>query len=68
MVTPRDSRTPASACDRVRHLHWEVTAMRAFLVACIAAVVIAGAAAAILTSSYVPNSSADAFSTQGVRL
>jgi hypothetical protein len=42
--------------------------MRAFLVACIAAVVIAGAAAAILTSSYVPNSAADAFSTQGVRL
>jgi hypothetical protein len=42
--------------------------MRAFLAACIAAVVIAGAAAGVLTSSYVPDSAADVFSTKSVRL
>jgi hypothetical protein len=42
--------------------------MRAFLVACVAAVLIAGGAAAVLTSSYVPNSASNVFSTQSVRL
>lgn len=42
--------------------------MRAFLVGCTVAVLLAVGAAAVLTSSYVPNSAADVFSTQGVRL
>jgi hypothetical protein len=62
------SRFPTSAYGRISNLHWEAMAMRAFLVACVAAIVIAGTAAAILTSSYVPNSAASAFSTQSVRL
>ena len=42
--------------------------MRTFLAACAAAVLIAVGAAAVLNSSYVPDSAADVFSTQGVRL
>jgi hypothetical protein len=42
--------------------------MRTFFVACLAAVLLAAAAAVILNSGYVPNSSATAFSTQGVRI
>ena len=42
--------------------------MRAFLGACAVAVLLAVGAAGVLTSSYVPNSVADVFSTQGVRL
>ena len=42
--------------------------MRTFLAACATAVLIAVGAAAVLNSSYVPDSAASAFSTQGVRL
>jgi hypothetical protein len=42
--------------------------MRAFLAACLAAVVIAVGAAAVLNSSFVPDSASSVFSTQGVRL
>jgi hypothetical protein len=42
--------------------------MRAFLAGCTVAVLIAVGAAAVLTSRYVPDSVADVFSTQGVRL
>ena len=45
---------------------WEET-MRAFLIAVLAAVVIAATAAAVL-NTYVPDTSAEAFSTQGVRI
>jgi hypothetical protein len=41
--------------------------MRTFLVAVLAAIVIAGAAAIVL-NAYVPDSSAEAFSTQSVRI
>ena len=41
--------------------------MRTFLVAVVAAVLIAGGAALVL-NSYVPDTSAGAFSTQGVRI
>jgi hypothetical protein len=41
--------------------------MRAFLVAVLAAIVIAGAAAVVL-NTYVPDNSAEAFSTKGVRI
>lgn len=42
--------------------------MRAFLVACLAAVVIAVGAYAVLNSGYVKNSASSVFSTQGTRL
>jgi hypothetical protein len=45
---------------------WEET-MRTFLVAVLAAVLIASAAAVVL-NTYVPDSSAEAFSTQSVRI
>jgi hypothetical protein len=45
---------------------WEET-MRTFLIAVLAAVVIA-AAAAIVLNNYVPDTSAEAFSTQSVRI
>lgn len=41
--------------------------MRTFLVACLAAILIAICAAVVL-DNYVPNSSSGAFSTQGVRI
>ncbi len=41
--------------------------MRTFLVACLAAVLIAAGAALVL-NKYVPDSSASAFSTQSVRI
>jgi len=41
--------------------------MRTFLVAVVAAVLIAGGAALVL-NSYVPDTAAGAFSTQGVRI
>ena len=43
-------------------------AMRVFLAACASAVLIAVGAAAVLKSSYVPDSASNVFSTQGVRL
>jgi hypothetical protein len=46
---------------------WEGMQMRTFLVAVVAAVLIAGAAAFVL-NTYVPDTSAGAFSTQGVRI
>lgn len=42
--------------------------MRTFLVACLAAVLLAAGAAVVLNSSYVPNSSSGVFSTKGVRI
>lgn len=42
--------------------------MRAFLVGCLAAVVIAVCAAYVLNSSYVPSASSTVFSTTGVRI
>lgn len=42
--------------------------MRTFLVACLAAVLIAAGAAVVLNSSYVPDSASQVFSTQGVRI
>jgi hypothetical protein len=45
---------------------WEET-MRTFLVAVLAAIVLAGAAA-IALNLYVPDNSAEAFSTQSVRI
>lgn len=41
--------------------------MRTFLVACLAAIVIASGAAFVL-NNYVPDASSSAFSTQGVRI
>lgn len=41
--------------------------MRTFLVACLAAILIACGAALVLTT-FVPDSSSSAFSTQGVRI
>ena len=45
---------------------WEET-MRTFVVAVLAAVLLASAAAVVL-NTFVPDSSAEAFSTQGVRI
>ena len=42
--------------------------MRAFLVACAAAIVLAIGAAYILNSGYVPDSSSTVFSTKAVRI
>jgi len=42
--------------------------MRAFLAACFAAIVLAVGAAAVLNSSYVPDSASSVFSTQGARV
>ena len=42
--------------------------MRTFLVACLAAVLLAAGAAVVLNSSYIPNSSSSVFSTQAVRI
>jgi hypothetical protein len=42
--------------------------MRAFLVACLAAIIIAAGAAFVLNSGYVPDSSSNVFSTKGVRI
>jgi len=42
--------------------------MRAFLVACLAAIVIAAGAAYVLNSGYLPDSSSRVFSTKGVRI
>jgi hypothetical protein len=42
--------------------------MRAFLVACLAAALIATGAAYVLNSGYLPNASSSVFSTQGVRI
>jgi len=41
--------------------------MRTFLVACLAAILIASGAALVL-NTYVPDSSSSAFSTKGVRI
>jgi len=50
----------------MKHKVWEET-MRSFVVAVLAAVLIASAAAVVL-NTFVPDSSAEAFSTQGVRI
>jgi hypothetical protein len=42
--------------------------MRVFLVACLAAIVIAVCAAYVLNSGYVPDASSTVFSTTGVRI
>jgi hypothetical protein len=42
--------------------------MRAFLIACLAAVLIATGAAFVLNNNYIPNSASTVFSTQGVRI
>jgi hypothetical protein len=42
--------------------------MRAFLIACLAAILIAASAAFVLNSNYIPDSSSTVFSTQGVRI
>jgi len=42
--------------------------MRTFLVACLAAVLLAAGAAVVLNRSVIPNSSSSVFSTQGVRI
>jgi hypothetical protein len=42
--------------------------MRAFLVACLAAIAMAVGAAYVLNSGYVPDSAAAVFSTPGVRI
>jgi hypothetical protein len=42
--------------------------MRAFLMACVAAVAIAACAAVVLNSNAIPNLSSTIFSTQGVRI
>jgi hypothetical protein len=42
--------------------------MRAFLLACLATVVLAVGAAFVLNSGYLPNSASAAFSTTGVRI
>jgi hypothetical protein len=42
--------------------------MRAFLLACLAAVLIAVGAALVLNSSYVPDSASSVFSTPAVRI
>jgi hypothetical protein len=41
--------------------------MRAFLIACLAAILVA-IGAAIVLNNYVPNASSNAFSTQSVRI
>jgi hypothetical protein len=50
----------------MQHKVWEEI-MRTFLVAVLAAVLLAGAAAVVL-NTYVPDSSAEAFSSQSVRI
>jgi hypothetical protein len=42
--------------------------MRAFLLACLAAVLLGGGAAFVLNSGYLPNAASTVFSTQGVRI
>ena len=42
--------------------------MRAFLVACLVAVALAAAAAALLNSGLLPDASQTVFTTQGVRI
>ena len=42
--------------------------MRAFLVACVVALVLAVSAAYLLNNNLIPNSSQSVFSTQGVRI
>jgi hypothetical protein len=42
--------------------------MRAFLLACLAAVVIAVGAAYVLNSGYLPNAASSVFTTTGVRI
>jgi hypothetical protein len=42
--------------------------MRAFLMACLAAVVIAAGAAYVLNSGYLPNAASSVFTTTGVRI
>ena len=42
--------------------------MRAFLIACLAAILIAACAAFVFNNDYIPNSSSTVFSTQGVRI
>jgi hypothetical protein len=42
--------------------------MRVFLLSCLAAVLIAACAAAVLNSHYVPSASSEAFSTKGTRI
>lgn len=41
--------------------------MRSFLIACLAAIVLAAGAAVVL-NNYVPNSASSAFSTEGTRI
>lgn len=42
--------------------------MRAFLVACLVAVLLGAGAAYVLNSGYLPNAASTVFSTQGVRI
>jgi len=42
--------------------------MRAFLLACLAAVLVGAGAAVVLNSGYLPNAASTVFSTQGVRI
>jgi hypothetical protein len=42
--------------------------MRVFLLSCLAAILVAVGAAALLNSHYVPSASSEAFSTQGTRI
>jgi hypothetical protein len=42
--------------------------MRAFLVACLAAILLAAGAALVLNNNLFPNSAQNVFSTQGVRI
>ena len=42
--------------------------MRAFLIACLAAILIAASAAFVLNNNYFPNASSTVFSTQSVRI
>jgi hypothetical protein len=42
--------------------------MRAFLLACLAAVVLAVGAAYVLNSDYLPNAASSVFTTKGVRI
>jgi hypothetical protein len=45
-----------------------IVIVRIFLIACLAAIAIAGGAAYVLNSGYVPNASSTVFSTSGVRI
>jgi hypothetical protein len=42
--------------------------MRAFLLACLAAIVIGAGAAYVLNSGYLPNAASSVFTTTGVRI